>query len=359
MHKGSRLRLIHAGLLCLIFGLVGSMALSASARRAKATNADISLTTFATTGMTLSDVLWTGDRFLYVPEDGWTIINGGSDGVGTDDFVSLPNNGEMRCVKGLASSGFSSQDIYCHTAHGVIFRVSPDGKSSSKLAVLPSTGKTAAASTVCPGRTPAPQITDGALTFDTGGHFGHALLAATGGSLSGPGAVYAIQANGQPHLIGSYPGPGGAENLAIAPPGFGTINGDVLITIDNCDGNGRLLAMDPHGSIQASKAFAIAPNPIVVLTAAKSAAPVGPDPGLYLTDWNNGYIYHASAAEFKKSYIGDVLIVGERPVVKNGNSQPDLHIIGWKKNALSDTPLSATMDIPDKRLNMEAATWIN
>ena len=71
--------------------------------------------------------------------------------------------------------------------------------------------------------------------------------AATGGSDVGPGALYAVGAGGQVRRIGAYAGPGGAENIAQAPPGFGSVAGQVLITIDKSDHQGRLLAMDARG----------------------------------------------------------------------------------------------------------------
>jgi hypothetical protein len=58
---------------------------------------------------------------------------------------------------------------------------------------------------------------DGAMALDTAGLFARdAIVAATGGSASNGGNFYLVRGNGRVSHVRSYPGPGGADNLAIA-----------------------------------------------------------------------------------------------------------------------------------------------
>jgi len=61
------------------------------------------------------------------------------------------------------------------------------------------------------------------------------LLAATGrsgGLKPAGGVVYAIDRLGHVHRVGNYAGPGGADELVIAPGRFGSVGGDALLTVD-------------------------------------------------------------------------------------------------------------------------------
>jgi hypothetical protein len=73
---------------------------------------------------------------------------------------------------------------------------------------------------------------DGTIAFDTHGGFGYALPASTGGSQTKGGTVYAIAASGAVRKVGSYPGPGGADNIELAPARFGSAANELLLAID-------------------------------------------------------------------------------------------------------------------------------
>ena len=47
--------------------------------------------------------------------------------------------------------------------------------------------------------------------------------------------------------VASYPGPGGAENAVIAPAGFGSQAGSVLLAVDYDKTSGRLVAVSAQG----------------------------------------------------------------------------------------------------------------
>jgi len=258
--------------------------------------------TFIRTGLQLGAVLWDGRRFLYTVEGGHVIDTSDVSGHGLRAFVTVPGNGgEMRCIVSPGSGGFAPNAVYCHASDGGIYRINPASRSVALVA-----------------RLPAPRATDGALTFDTGGRFGGALLAATGGSGSGPGAVYAVRPDGGVRLIGPYAGPGEAENIAVAPPDFGAAAGDALITIDDNNRSGRLLAVDPSGHVLTLvRGLADGLNPIVTIVPTHtssapgtSAGPSsgGPIPGLYLADWTSRDVFFAPAAQVRA--LGASVIVG-------------------------------------------------
>ncbi len=94
-----------------------------------------------------------------------------------------------------------------------------------------------------------------------------------------------------------YKGPGGADEVAIAPAGFGTLGGEVLLTVDAGPAGGHLLAMAPTGRTHSLMSFpGDGPNPIVAIP--KSVSTTGtPAPGIYITDDITQDIYYVSAAQ--------------------------------------------------------------
>jgi hypothetical protein len=186
----------------------------------------------ARTRLPLGDVVWDGGRLLYVAEHTGQIDSGVLSGGPLRPFVTLPRAGEeVRCVRPPTGHGFAA-GLFCHTATNDIYRVT----SAGRIVLFASL--------------PERRTSDGALAFDTSGRFGFVLLAATGRSDDRHGgAVFAISRRGTVSKIVSYPGPGGAENAAIAPPGFGSAAGDLLLTTDTARIEGRLLAIDPRGRV--------------------------------------------------------------------------------------------------------------
>ena len=265
------------------------------ARGAAAAAPTLQFSVTAHTGMPFSGIFWTGAAFVYTLEGHSQLYTSGPDATKLRPFARVPRNGgEMRCAVSPGTHGWPAGTLYCHASQGPIYRIAADGAAVAQFATIPT-----------------PRPADGALTFDTDGRFGYALLAATGGSDSGSGGeLYAVTPGGATRHIGHYGGPGGAENIAIAPAGFGSAAGQVLITIDKHDHLGRLLAMDPRGSVRTLVGgLAWGLDPITPLSTSAAPAPVRT--GLYVVDWLSHDVLFASAASLRP-YLGDIFLATER-----------------------------------------------
>src|SRR5947208_4997228 len=174
---------------------------------------------FARTGLRLTDIVWTGRQFLYVDNTTNRVAAAGPSGMPLRPFAQMPRQvEETRCSPSPGAHGFAAGDLYCHSPDNKIYRISPDGKTVTVFAVLPHSPRS-----------------DGALTFDTAGAFGYALIAATGRSGAATpagGSVLAIDPAGKVRRIGRYQNPGGADEIAVAPAGFGSASGHLLLAVD-------------------------------------------------------------------------------------------------------------------------------
>ncbi|HWE63154.1 MAG TPA: hypothetical protein VHB98_15680 [Chloroflexota bacterium] len=287
---------------------------------------------FARTGVALSGVLWTGSAFLYTVEGGRAIYATDASGAHLRVFATVPqNNGEMRCILSPGAHGFPARMIYCHAAQGQIYRISADGHTITQVAMVPT-----------------PHGSDGALTYDATGMFGSTLLAATGGSDAGPGVVYTVQPGGQVRQLGAYAGPGGAENIAIAPPGFGAVAGQVLITIDKHDHQGRLLAMDAHGAVRTLvQGLPWGLNSIAAIPADLRGAAPGSTYKLYLADWRSHTVLVAPAGPLQ-AFAGDLFVATER--------RHNLYVVRPQGSGYSLTSLQTNLPAPD--YNFEGACFV-
>ena len=194
---------------------------------------------------------------------------------------------ETRCRVSPGTHGWQPGLIFCHAPGNTIYRISADGKSATAFAKLPEKG-------------PA----DGALTFDYAGAFGYGLVAATGRSgtkKANGGNVYAIGKTGVVRRIGHYPGPGGADEVEIAPAGFG---GAALLTVD-LGPSGQIVAISPAGKATVIARLPDGPNPIAAIV--PSAIRGGSHAGLYLTDTLSKNAYFAPASDLQP-YAGDVIV---------------------------------------------------
>jgi len=250
---------------------------------------------FARTGLRLTDVVWTGTRFLYVDNTTNRVAAAGPAGSPLTPFAAMPRQvEETRCRPSPGAHGFAAGDIYCHSPDNKIYRLSQDGRKVAVFATLPPVARS-----------------DGALAFDTIGAFGYGLLAATGrsGSASSGGMVFAIDPTGKVRRIGAYHNSGGGDEIAVAPARFGSAAGQALLTVD-AGKSGSLVAMDARGRVRILLRLPDGPNPIVVLTPGQAPRSGHAIPGLYVADTLSHAVFVAPAAELAP-YRSDVVIGSE------------------------------------------------
>jgi hypothetical protein len=286
----------------------------------------------AHTGIRLADVVWTGKRFLYV-ENTTNVV--WAAGPRLRKFAAMPKIvEETRCRPSPGAHGFPPGAVYCHAPDNVIYRIDPGGQVNV-FARLPDT-----------------QISDGALAFDTFGAFGFRLLAATGRSGSATpdgGAVYAVAASGAVSRIGAYSSSakGGADQIVVAPPGFGTGSRQLVLTVD-AGPHGALVMMDAHGRTREIATLPDGPNPIVAVPAATGHGKLAARRGLYVTDTNSTNVFFASAASLAR-YAGQ-LIVGTELKATFWAVAP--HGRAFQARKIPLTP-------PGGNFNLEGATYVN
>src|SRR5579862_3577527 len=219
---------------------------------AAAPTPSLSFRVFAATGHGMDSIVWTGSRFLYVENTTNTVYSAPPAGLPIAPFASMPNESEeTRCVLSPGTHGFPAGAIFCHAPDNRVYEISADGSSVKLFATVPVS---------------VPPAADGALTFDTLGRFGYRLVAATGRSGAGQppgGDVFTIGATGAVAKVGGYSGPGGADEVAIAPAGFGSVAGEALLAADPGAGGGAVVAMDAAGKTRDIATFSDGPNPLV------------------------------------------------------------------------------------------------
>jgi hypothetical protein len=254
----------------------------------------VQLSVFADTGIRLTDVVWTGSRFLYVENTTNTVWVAGPSGAPLERFASMPNLvEETRCRLSPGTHGFPAGALFCHAPGNTIYRIAGDG-TVSVFATLPEQA-----------------TSDGALAFDTVGKLGYGLVAATGRSGSATaegGAVYAISAAGAVRLVGSYPGPGGAEEVAVLPAHFGAHAGELALTVDAGE-HGTIVVMDAQGRARVVASLPDGPNPIAVVAPARQRTGLV-RPGLYVVDTASHDVFFAPATQLAP-YVGDVIVGSE------------------------------------------------
>jgi hypothetical protein len=288
-------------------------------------------TLFAQTDLPLGQALWTGREWLWNAENDGRIEAADADGRNVRLFAAFDQGGEeMRCS--VPPNKLWPDGVYCHTPDNRVVRLDRDGSHLTELA-----------------RLRADANSDGGLVFDDVGRFGYALLVSTGGSGSDGGQLFAVRKDGRVQPIGSYPGPGGAENLAIAPAKFGSAAGWCLLSIDQDSVSGRVLAIDRKGTVRTIAAgLGTGLNPIVVVRPAPRPRPAGPAPGLYLADTASKQIWFAPASDFQ-ALVGSVVVATE--------------LTGqlWAIRPAGDgfEVLPAASDLPQRAWNLEGSAYVS
>jgi hypothetical protein len=316
----------------LFAGTLAALALAASTPAAGPT---LSFSTFAVTGLPLGQVVSTGSGFLYLTENSAEVDAVDATGAGMHPFATFPGTlggEEARCVVPVIA--YWPDGIYCHLPDNGIYRIARNGSSMALIAQLP-------------GSVPS----DGALAFDSSGKFGYALLAATGGSASNGGEVYAVRRDGRVQDIGGYPGPGGADEIAIAPSRFGPASGRLLISIDEDSKSGRVLAIDRMGNVSVvASGLGNGDNPIVAIPPApKTRAAGSPAAGLYVPDTNSTAVYFVGA-DVLAPYAGQVLVGSELGA--------DFWLIAPNRAGTGFVTRQLTAVLPDGSPNLEGAAYV-
>ena len=285
----------------------------------------------------LDSLVWTGSQFLYVENTANTVWSAPPAGHPLTQFATMPKLvEETRCILSAGTQGFPPNMIFCHSPDNKIYQISANGSSVTVFATLPA---------------PYPPASDGALAFDTVGRFGYRLVAATGRS-GGPqpagGLVYTIDPHGRVQRVGSYRVPGGADELVIAPAGFGSVAGDALLTVD-AGGSGAVVAFDSVGRSRTIATFPEGPNPIAAIP--KSTGETGttglPISGLYVNDDSTGYTFVAPAASLTR-YAGDVIVGAE--------ARRDFWILEPSGNGFAKLPLRD--NLPAGTYSLEQAIFV-
>jgi hypothetical protein len=121
------------------------------------------------------------------------------------------------------------------------------------------------------------------------------------------GWMYTSENTGR--FLGAYPGPGGAENLVIAPARFGPASRWAVLSIDQTVVSGRVLAVGPHGRVrELADGLGNGVNPIAVIRAPPKRRPrTSPRPGLYVADTLRKGVYVATAADLRP-YVNTVVV---------------------------------------------------
>jgi hypothetical protein len=296
-----------------------------------ATGPTLHFAVFAQTDLPLGQALWTGQEWLWNAENDGKIEAADADGRNVRAFAAFDQGGEeMRCS--VPPNKLWPDGVYCHTPDNRVVRLDRDGSNLTQLA-----------------RLPADANSDGGLVFDDVGRFGYALLVSTGGSGSNGGQVFAVRKDGRVQTIGSYPGPGGAENLAVAPAKFGSAGGWCLLSIDQDTVSGRVLAIDRKGTVRTiASGLGTGVNPIVVVRSAAKVRTPGPAPGLYLADTNTKQLWFAPADDFR-AFAGTVVVATELTG----------QVWAIRPNGAGFESLLATSDLPQRAWNFEGSSYVS
>jgi hypothetical protein len=307
------------------------LAFAAVQAAAPASGPTLHFTLFAQTDLPLGQAMWTGREWLWNAENLGQIEATDADGRNVRPFAAFDQGGEeMRCA--VPPNKYWPDGVYCHTPDNRIVRLNRDGSNQTVIARLP-TGSNS----------------DGAIAFDDAGRFGYALLAATGGSASDGGQLFAVRKDGRVQPLGSYPGPGGAENIAIAPAKFGTASGWCLFAIDHDSAEGRLLAMDRKGNVKTiATGLGNGLNPIMVVKGQHASG--SPASGFYVADTLSRQIWFSGVSTGGVASLPGAVVVGTELTGQ-------FWFIGPAPDgSLVVTPV--TTDLPQQAWNLEGSAYV-
>jgi hypothetical protein len=303
------------------------------AAAAAAAPSPVQFTLFVQTGLPLGGIAQTPTGWVFTSENDGRFWASDARGGGLKPLAQIAQGGEeVRCETSTGGAGFVRGAVYCHFPDDRIVRLRANG-TFGLIATLPH--RVAA---------------DGAMAFDTGGRFARgAILAATGGSASNGGDVYVVRGNGRVRHVAAYPGPGGAENIAIAPARFGPASRWALLAVDHTTVSGRVLAVGPRGEVRELAAgLGNGVNPIAVIrVAAKRHPRTSPQAGLYIADTLRKSVYVAPATQLRP-YVGTVIVGTELTA--------DFWTLRYTGGAYRATPVPTSLE--RSPWNLESAVYV-
>jgi hypothetical protein len=266
---------------------------SALAGVAGAAPASVQFTLFVKTDLPLGGIAPTPGGWVYTSENEGRFWTSDARGQGLKELAHIDQGGEeVRCEASPGGAGFVKGAVYCHFPDDRIVRLRTNG-SFDVVARLPHA-----------------VAADGGMAFDTGGLYARgAIIAATGGSASNGGDVYVVRGNGRVRHVAAYPGPGGAENVAIAPARFGSVSRWAVLAVDQTSVSGRVLAVGPRGQVrQLAAGLGNGVNPIAVVRPALKRRPRrSARPGLYIADTLRRSVYVAPTSQLRP-YVGTIVV---------------------------------------------------
>ena len=288
------------------FAVLATLAVLLFAGGASGVTRPIPVEVRAHTGLRLTGIIWTGSRLLYV-ENTTNVL--WAPGKPPTKFATMPRVvEETRCLPSPGTHGWPAGPLFCHSPDNIVYRIEPDGTVST-FATIPDS-----------------QVSDGTLAFDRTGSFGFRLLAATGRSGSGEkgGTVYAVTPAGDVASLGTYSSPtgGGADEIIQAPRDFGSVAGQLVLTVD-AESHGAIVAFDAKGRNRVLAYLPDGPNPISAVPKAPAAVRPRVSRGLYLTDTLSTDVYRVPESALR-AYAGDLIVGTELKaqfwvVVPHGN----------------------------------------
>ena len=108
--------------------------------------------------------------------------------------------------------------------------------------------------------------------------------------------MFTISAHGVVRQVGRYSGPG-ADEVLVAPAGFGSAGGQALLTLDGGTNSGALVAMNASGKTRTLSMLPGGLNPIAAIPAnPPKQTKQAPPAGLYVTNDSNPYVYFVAAS---------------------------------------------------------------
>ncbi len=231
-------------------------------------------------------VTWTGSAFIASSRDSVTrLLKIGTDGDVQSFAPAFSGQGEVYVAVSNGKSGFPEGQLFLCSGDS-IYQLDSAGNSSTLFS------------------TPAKGRTINYLAFDTDGAWGFLLYA-----LDASGQLWAIGSTGQASLVLNLGANQVAEGIAFAPPTFGGLAGDMVISME---GSHKVVAI-PKNS----------PSTVFTLATFPGEAPervllIPSSSDLFVAKYDQGAVVRIAASNFA-SYVGSLLVITEGEAGQRGS----------------------------------------